>query len=228
MCPLTTQLWCMELLLLNTLTIRIPTRATCQVLLWHGARGSRWVPQLGAVGAATGAIAIGAAATLTSTIIIISIATTISTATTSTEARDKVIGNTTRNTAAMLLMVTGGLPISLAETNAARVEEERVLAIAPVAAPELAIVQVEVLELVIAQVEVLEPEIVRAAGPAIGLVVAELELGQVAVAPRTKSVTAAHHRDPAGVLAEGDLAVVVETTRVLAATEAVIAWAAAV
>jgi hypothetical protein len=52
---------------------------------------------------------------------------------------------------------------------------------------------------------------------------------QVAVAPRTKSVTAARRRDLARLLAgEEDLAAAVETTREPAATEAGVAWAAAV
>ena len=79
---------------------------------------------------------------------------------------------------------------------------------------------------------VAEPELARAA--------AQLELDQVgavavpghqrarlAVAPRTKSVTAAHRRGLPLRAAE-DLAVVAETTREPAATGEVIAWAAAV
>src|SRR4029077_7595645 len=142
----------------------------------------------------------------------------------------------------MLLMVTGGLPISLEETNAAKLEEEPVPAIAQAVAPDLVIAQVvaperaiarvvaleraiaqaagPVLatapvvapELVIAQAEVVEQEIVQAAGPAIVPAVAELALVQVVVVPRTKSVTAAHHRGRAHLAAE-DLAAVVETTR---------------
>ena len=64
----------------------------------------RWVPPLGVLGAAIGAIAIGTAATSTSTTIIISIRTTISTA--MSAARDKVIGSTIRNTAEMRRTVT--------------------------------------------------------------------------------------------------------------------------
>jgi hypothetical protein len=53
--------------------------------------------------------------------------------------------------------------------------------------------------------------------------------GRLAVAPRTKSVTAARRRDLARLLAgEEDLAAVAETTREPAATEAAVAWAAAV
>ena len=77
-----------------------------------------------------------------------------------------------------------------------------------------------------------------------GPVAAELELGQVgvgavavpdhqrarlAVAPRTKSVTAAHRRGPVPLLEAGeDLAeAVAEITREPVAAEAAIAWAAA-
>jgi hypothetical protein len=98
-----------------------------------------------------------------------------------------------------------------------------------VAEPELA--QVVVPEPELAQV-VPEQQLVRGA--------AQLELGQgglvavpdhqrarLAVAPRTKSVTAAHRRGLPLRAAE-DLAVVAETTREPAATGAVIAWAVAV
>ena len=71
----------------------------------------RWVPPLGALGAATGAIAIGTAEMSTSTTIIISIATTISTATSA--AKGKVIGSTIHNTAEMHPMGTGKQQISL-------------------------------------------------------------------------------------------------------------------
>jgi len=50
---------------------------------------------------------------------------------------------------------------------------------------------------------------------------------QVAARPRTKSVTVAHHRGPAPVLAAEDLAAVAETMRGPAAAEAVVAWEAA-
>jgi hypothetical protein len=48
--------------------------------------------------------------------------------------------------------------------------------------------------------------------------------GQPGVAPRTKSVTAAHRRDLVLRLAAEDLAAAAETTREPAAAEAVIAW----
>src|SRR4029453_10023236 len=53
---------------------------------------------------------------------------------------------------------------------------------------------------------------------------AELELVRAAVPLRTKSVIAQHHRGLVPVLGAEDLAVEVETTRVPAATEAVVAW----
>jgi hypothetical protein len=49
---------------------------------------------------------------------------------------------------------------------------------------------------------------------------------QLAVALRTKLVTAAHHRGLVPVIAAEDLAAAAETTRERAATEAVIAWVA--
>ena len=69
------------------------------------------MPLLGALGAATGAIAIGTAEMSTSTTIIISIATTTSTA--MSAARDKVIGSTIHNTAEMLPTATGKQRTSL-------------------------------------------------------------------------------------------------------------------
>src|SRR5437667_371240 len=88
---------------------------------------------------------------------------------------------------------------------------------------------------------VVEPEHAQVvAEPELARGVAQLELGQVgavavpghqrarlAVAPKTKSVTAAHRRGLPLRVAE-DLAVVAETTREPAATGEVIAWAAAV
>ncbi len=110
MCPLTTRLWCTGLLLPPILITLIPIRATFQGQLWRGARELRWVPLLGGLGAAPGAIAIGTAEMSTSTTIIISIVTIISTATSA--ARDKVIGSTIRNTAETLPMGTDKQPTS--------------------------------------------------------------------------------------------------------------------
>jgi hypothetical protein len=81
---------------------------------------------------------------------------------------------------------------------------------------------------------VAEPELER--GPAVApeqvlgqAVALALLIAQLAVALRTKSVTAVRRPDLVPLLAaEGDLAAaVVETTRAPAAAEAVIAWAAA-
>src|SRR5438270_12355377 len=133
MCPLTTRLWCMGPLLLNILTILTHIRATCPEQPWHGARELRWGLQLGALGVATGAIAIGTAATSTSTTIIISIRTTIST------ASKTVSSNTTHNTAEMLPMVTGEQQIGLV---AMRVSSRVAVVLAVVVASEEQVVQV--------------------------------------------------------------------------------------
>src|SRR5216110_1911589 len=100
----------MGLLLLPIPITLIPIRATCRERLWRGVRELRWVLPHGALGVATGAIAIGMGATLRSTTITIIIRTTISTA--MSAARDKVIGSTIRNTAAMLLTVIGELQVN--------------------------------------------------------------------------------------------------------------------
>src|SRR5262249_8581648 len=108
MCLLMTPLWCTGLHLPPILITPTPIRVTCQEQLWHGARELRWVPLLGGLGAATGAIAIGTAATLRSTTIIIT-RTTISTATSAAKA---ATGSTMRNTAGMHLTGTGKRRIS--------------------------------------------------------------------------------------------------------------------
>src|SRR5437867_439430 len=173
--------WCTELLLPPIPITPTPIRDTCPGQLWRGVRELRWVLPLGALGAATGAIAIGTVATLRSTTIIITIRTTISTA--MSAARDRVIGSTIRNTAEMHPMVIGKQRISTAARLEAKAE----------------------------------------GGP-----VLELELVQVAVALRTRSVTAAHRPDLVPLLeAEEDLVAVAETTREPVAAEAAIAWAAA-
>jgi len=69
-----------------------------------------WVPLLGGLGAATGAIAIGTAEMSTSTTIIISIATTTLTATSVAKA---ATGSTMRNTGEMRLTETGKQRTSL-------------------------------------------------------------------------------------------------------------------
>ena len=182
----------------------------------------RWGLQLGVLGAAIGAIAIGTAATSTSTTIIISIRTTISTA--MSAARDKVIGSTIRNTAEMLRMATGKQPTSLAV---------RELEIVP--AVRAALVVLESLAVRVASV-VPEDPVVQAVlenpvvpGPETAPAVGELELVRAAVAPRTRLGTAAHRRGlvPVPKRVE-DLAAAAETTRDPAATEAATAWVAAV
>ena len=80
---------------------------------------------------------------------------------------------------------------------------------------------------------VAEPELVRAAelelAPVVAVAVPGHQRARLAVAPRTKSVTAAHRPDLVPLLAaEEDLAAAVaETTREPAATEAATAWVAA-
>jgi len=73
-----------------------------------------------------------------------------------------------------------------------------------------------------------EPENPVVPAPETAPAVGELELVRAAVAPRTRLGTAAHRRGlvPVPKRVE-DLAVAAETTREPAATEAVIAWAAA-
>jgi hypothetical protein len=96
---------------------------------------------------------------------------------------------------------------------AAELELVRVAAV-----PGLELDPVVALELVISPAVVPELETV----PVVAL---ELELVQLAVALRTKSVTAAHRPGQVPVLTAEDLAVAVaETTRKPAAAEAVIAW----
>jgi hypothetical protein len=119
------------------------------------------------------------------------------------------------------------------------------LAIVRAEALVLAIVLAEALVLIIAPAEVQAPVIALAEvqAPVIALAeVREPETVQVEAAPvrshlrarlavplRTKSVIAVHHRGRVPLLAAAeDLAAVVETTRDPAATEAGIAWAAAV
>jgi hypothetical protein len=102
--------WCTELLLRPILITLIPIQATCQERPWLGVRELRSVRPLGALGVATGAIAIGMVATSRSTTIIISIATTISTATSAARA---ATGSTMHNTAAMRLTETGKQRTSL-------------------------------------------------------------------------------------------------------------------
>jgi len=189
----------------------------------------RWVPPPGALGAATGEIAIGTAEMSISTTIIISIVTTISIETSVAKA---ATGSTTHNTGEMRLMPTGKRRINLAGRGlAARVAGSRVLGLelVPVAELGLELDQVVAPELELVPVAP-ELELVPVAEPVLELVpVAEpvLELVPVAVALRTKLEIAAHRRDLVPVLAVEDLVVVAETTREPAAIEAAVVWAAA-
>ena len=214
------------------------------------------MPPLGALGVATGAIAIGTVATLRSITIIITIRTTISTAT--SLVKGKVIGSTTRNIEGTLLTVTGeqqtGLGQTIGSSQALVVQAAvRARVIAQGAGLVLAIVPVAELGLETARVVALEPEIdpveVVPESPAVPvaleletvLVAVERELDQVAVVlvrdhlrarlalpVKTKSVTTAHRLDLVPLLAEAeDLVVAAQTTREPVAAEAAIAWAAA-
>jgi hypothetical protein len=140
MCPLTIRLWCTALLLLNILTIPIPTPATCQEQLSRGERESHWGPPPGALGVVTGAIAIGTAATSTSTTTIISTGTTTRTSTEVKLVRG-TDGSTTRNTVATRRTATEEPRTSsvvrvLAEPVIAAVPEDLVV---PVARAALAV-----------------------------------------------------------------------------------------
>ena len=99
------------------------------------------------------------------------------------------------------------------------------LAIVRGVVPVLAIVLAEALVLIIAPAEVPEPVIAQVEA----VPVRSHLRARLAVPLRTKSVIAVHHRGRVPLLAAAeDLAAVVETTRDPAATEAGIAWAAAV
>ena len=226
MSPHTTRRSFTDLLLLRTPITLTPIRGTTPGWGWRG------VPQdlrlvLGP--AATGAIAIGAMATSTSTTIITSTETPTGTSTVVKLAR-ATGGSTTRNTGEMHPMGTGKQRINSAV---------RVLLIALAVEPEHAQVVAELAHDPAAERElgpgvaglelqvVAEPELELA--PVVAVAVPGHQRARLAVAPRTKSVTAAHRPDLVPLLeAEEDLAAVVaETTREPVAAEAVIAWAAA-
>ena len=121
------------------------------------------------------------------------------------------IGRLLINMEAQLEAKAEGGPVPELELVLVQAELEHV----PAVALELALGQVAELELLTGLVAELER--------VLGLVVAR-RLGPVAVAPRTKLVTAAHRRGLVPVLAAEDLVAVAETTRKPAAAEAVIAW----
>jgi hypothetical protein len=130
-----------------------------------------------------------------------------------------------------IVQAAAELVLQAAELGTARVVGQE-LAIALVVERELAIALVVERELAIAQVVAeLEPDPVVGQELAIALVPAGPEpgpqRGRLAVALRTKSVTAAHHHDLVPLLAAAALAAAVETTRVPAATGEVVAWAVA-
>src|SRR5438477_2776441 len=204
MSPHTTRRSFTDLLLLRTPITLTPIRGTTPGWGWRG------VPQdlrlvLGP--AATGAIAIGAMATSTSTTIITSTETPTGTSTVVKLAR-ATGGSTTRNTGEMHPMGTGKqrinsavrvLLIALAvELEHAQVVAE--LAHDPAAERELG-PGVAGLELQV----VAEPELELA--PVVAVAVPGHQRARLAVAPRTKSVTAAHRPDLVPLLAaEEDLA----------------------
>jgi hypothetical protein len=218
----------------------------------------RWVPLPGGRGEATGAIAIGTAATSTSTTTIISIETPTGTSTVAKLAR-ATNGSTIRNIVVMRLTVTVeqriGSVAMRASSRAAELEIARVASGEPVAREELAELAVQEAREALAELAVQEARealaelavqearealaelAVQEAREALAelvvqVVVPELVLGHqrglLAVALRTKSVTAVHRRGQVAALAVEDLAEVAETTREPAATEAAAAWEAAV
>jgi len=183
----------------------------------------RWVPLLGGLGAATGAIAIGAVVMSTSTITIISTGTPIGTSIVVKLAR-ATGGSTTRNTVEMLPMEIEGRP-----TNSADVAPVVSAARAALVVPEDPVVSVVRVALVVPESPValaVRVALVVPESPAVPAAL-ELELGPVAaVALRAKSVTAAHHPGLVPVPRVEDSAAVAETTRAPVAAEAAKAWAA--
>ena len=214
-------------------------------------RDLRWVPGL----AATGGIAIGTTETSTLTTTIISTETRTGTLT-AVRLGKATGGSITRNTGEMRHMETGERRINSDKVEEVRAEEGpgaelvvRVALVEPVvrvalaepAVPAALVVPEDPVEPVVPE-DPAEP-VVRAAlvvlenpvEPVVraALVVPEnpvepeLVFAQVAVARRTKSVTAAHHRGLVRLAVE-DLAVAVaETTREPAAAGAGVAWEAA-
>jgi len=192
------------------------------------------------LGVVTGAIAIGTTATSTSTTTIIIIRTTISIET-SIAARDKVIGSITRNTEAM--RPTGieeprtnsvAMRVSSPGTATDRVDpaglEASVELAVQVAQVELGVRVAPAVQELVPVAEALE-RVLAEAVPELAPVAEVLETGhphdRLEVLLGTKSVTAAHHRALALVLAAEDLAAVAEVTHEPAAAEAVAAWEAA-
>src|SRR6266566_2432832 len=188
----------MGLLLLPIPITLIPIQATCRERLWRGVRELRWVPLLGALGGATGAIVIGTVATSTSTTTIISIGITTRPSTGVKLAR-ATTGSTIRNIAETLRMGIGRLQINMGAQLEARVADRRVreLELGPVVALELELGPVAVVlalgPVVAEAVPVPSQPLAQVVEQVLAQAVAlELVLVQVAVALRTRSVTAAH------------------------------------
>ena len=143
--------------------------------------------------------------------------------------------------ALVIARVASGEPVvraALAEPAAWVAREALAELAVQVAQEALAGLVVQVAQEALAElvVRVVEPELSQEeAEQALGPVAAALELSrveglglvQVAVAPRTKSAIAAHHRGLVAVPRAEDSAAAAETTRVPAATEAAKAWEAA-
>jgi hypothetical protein len=204
----------------------------------------RWVPPRGALGAAIGAIAIGTAATSTSTTTIISIGTTTRTLIEAKLAR-ATSGSIIRNIAEMRRMVTEEPRTSSVAMRVSSRAAELAVVVAPGAPVELAVrVAREALAELAVQVDREAPvelavQVAQEALVELAVQVVELELNRVeaqelvrvepAVPPKTKSVTAAHRRGLVLVPKRvEDLAAAAETTREPAATEAAAVWVAAV
>src|SRR5437870_3949859 len=195
----------MGLLLLPIPITLIPIQATCRERLWRGVRELRWVPLLGALGGATGAIVIGTVATSTSTTTIISIGITTRPSTGVKLAR-ATTGSTIRNIAETLRMGIGRLQINMGAQLEARVADRRVreLELGPVVALELELGPVAARELELGPVAAREPELAQVAAPEpeLGPVAArEPELGPVA-ALEPELVQVAAEREPVPVVAE--------------------------
>jgi hypothetical protein len=126
---------------------------------------------------------------------------------------------------AELELVPGAPELEVERGPAVALERELVLVVVPEL--ELERGPAAALERELVLVAVPEPELERgpAAAPQLETApVVALELVQVVVALRTRSVTAAHRRGLVPVLTAEDLVAVAETTREPAAAEAVIAW----
>ena len=175
------------------------------------------MPLLGALGAATGAIAIGAVAMSTSTTIIISTGTPIGTSIVVKLAR-VVSGSTIRSTVEMLPMEIEGRPTNLADVAPV----VRVALVVPEDPVELAVQGALVVPEDPAVPVALERDLVQVEAE----LVRDRPRVQRAVPLKTKSAIALHPRGlhPLLAAAEDLAAAVAEITLAPAAAEAVIAW----